>query len=111
MLMHCPISNKKYSPACWETEAVVRLEHAKLGSRREKMEALKDQIRMQVVECGWKDLHCAWSKDESDHPPETLMNHLINVIIPDQDQNKCGIPDKPKSIYLLVDKIDLHWVH
>ena len=41
---------------------------------------------------GWKDFQCVWYKDGSDHLPQTLMNHLIDKIIPEQD--KWIIPDR-----------------
>ena len=55
---------------------------------------MKEQIHIRVVGFGWKDLHHAWSEGGIAHSPKTLLKHLVEVIIPEQQKRK--IPDEPK---------------
>jgi hypothetical protein len=57
------------------------------------VEALKEQIWIQVICFGWKDRHHAWSNCGVEYPPEDLFRHLIQKIIP--EQTKHVIPDRP----------------
>ena len=57
------------------------------------MEAVKQQIRIQVIGFGLKDLHNACSNCGVEYPPEDLFRHLTQKIIP--EQTKHGIRDRP----------------
>ena len=62
-------------------------------SKTAKLEAVKRQIRIRTVGFGWKDLHHPWSRNGKHYSPEELLEHLINVILP--EQKKRGIPKVP----------------
>ena len=83
-----------HSPACWKTMAEAKRLFHSLSSKASKLEAVKEQIRICVVGFGWKDLHHAWSEGGIAHSHETLLKHLVEVIIPKQQKRK--VPDEPK---------------
>jgi hypothetical protein len=83
-----------HSPACWKTVAEAKRLFRSLSSNASKLEAVKEQIRIRVVGFGWKDLHHPWSEGGVAHSPETLLKHLVEVIIPEQQKRE--VPDEPK---------------
>ena len=46
-----------HSSACWKTVEEVNRIFRKIVSTTQKLEAIKDQIKMRVIGLGWKDLH------------------------------------------------------
>ena len=48
------------------------------------MEAVKEQIQIQVIGFRWKDLDHAWSNSGVEYSPEDLFKHLIQKIIPEK---------------------------
>ena len=85
-----------HSPACWKTVAEAKRLFRSLSSNASKLEAVKEQIRIRVVGFGWKDLHHPWSEGGVAHSPETLLKHLVEVIIPEQQKRE--VPDEPKMV-------------
>ena len=73
-----------HSDACWKTGAVARREYSKLGSKTAKLDAVKEQIRIRVIGFGWKDLSHPWSKNGKEYLPDDLLEHLVEMIIPKQ---------------------------
>eukprot|EP00957_Ditylum_brightwellii_P036204 2743163-Ditylum_brightwellii.AAC.2 len=47
--------------ACWKTTAIIDTEVNKLTSKTAKLRALNENIRIQIVGLGWKDLTITWS--------------------------------------------------
>ena len=46
-----------HSRACWKTVEEVSRIFRKIVLTTQKLEAIKDQIKMRVIGLGWKDLH------------------------------------------------------
>ena len=83
-----------YSLARWLTKSTALVEFLKLTSKSAQNEAVKDQIRIRILDFGWDDLHYAWSNIGVDRSPQNLLNFLADISIPQQSQR--GIPKKPK---------------
>lgn len=85
--------NIYHSDECWRTVTKARKEYSKLTSKTAQLNAVKEQIKIQVVGFGWKDLHHPWSRNGIVYSPEQLRDYLINSIIPEQKKRK--IPKQP----------------
>ena len=75
-----------HSSACWKTLEEVNRIFQKIVSTTQKLEAIKDQIKMRVIGLGWKDLHHPWSKDGKHYTALQLKKYLINTIIPEESR-------------------------
>ena len=64
------------SAACWKTAEAVDAELKKLKSAQQRLEHLKEQIRMRELGLGWTDAHHPWSKDGKDFTAPQLATHL-----------------------------------
>ena len=80
------------SEACWKTvrEVTNGLKHLK--TKKDKYEALKENIQIRVIGFGWKQFKQAWSKDGNPYTIEFLANALKNII---RKSSKMDIPKAP----------------
>ena len=94
------------SEACWKTvrEVTNGLKHLK--TKKDKYEALKENIQIRVIGFGWKQFKQAWSKDGNPYTIEFLANALKNII---RKSSKMDIPKAP-SIEIPKRKNYLFWV-
>ena len=49
---------------CWKTAAEVRKGMKELKYKKDKEQALKDNIQIRFKRFGWEDVRTTWSKDE-----------------------------------------------
>eukprot|EP00957_Ditylum_brightwellii_P110304 8413040-Ditylum_brightwellii.AAC.1 len=63
------------SEACWKTAGIVDTELKKLTSKIAKLRVLKENIWIQTIGLGWKDLSTTWSNYGVEHTPTQLALH------------------------------------
>ena len=72
----------KYKSGCrWTTGAQARSIFHSLSSDTKKLEAVKDQILMRTLGCGWKHLYPQWQVDNRKRTADELLEHLITVVM------------------------------
>ena len=86
---------RKMYDSDWKSIANVDNELKTLTSARQKLEAVKDDIRTCIKGCDFKQHPIIWSKDGKKTPLSTLISHF-KTIIGEEDLNK--IPDNPWTI-------------
>ena len=59
-------------------------------------DAIKEQIRIWVIGFGWDDLHCKWSQKGASKTAEELFQHLVEKIIPEQQDRPISLHPKAK---------------
>ena len=74
----------------------VRSNFVKLSSKTAKREAMKEQIQIRVIGCGWKDLGHAWLKNGVAYLGTELRDHLIKVVLP--EEKKRVVPETPPVV-------------
>ena len=85
--------NRMYrSDACWKTVREVSNGVKKLNTKKDKYEALKENIKIRVIGFGWDQFHQAWSKDGNPYSIEFLAEKLKDII---RKSKKLEIPEKP----------------
>ena len=80
------------SDACWTTVGQVTKTLKQLKTKKEKLEALKDNINMRVKSYGWKQFHTVWSEHDIWHTIDYLVKHLKQII---RQEKKMQVPKKP----------------
>ena len=83
------------SAACWKTAATLNRELGKITSKKSKIDALKENIRMRVLGLGWSDMATPWSRNGKMLTVAELSAHLKLIIV---QQRRRIIPDKPPVI-------------
>ena len=85
--------NRMYrSDACWKTVREVSNGVKKLKTKKDKYEALKENIKIRVIGFGWDQFHQTWSKDGNPHSIEFLAEKLKDII---RKSKKLKIPEEP----------------
>ena len=80
----------------WETAKEARTEFKDLPSKTQQLKAVKLQINMRVLGCGWDDLYPKWTDKGCVKTPDELLEHLCTNVIPFDRQNQEKVPPKPK---------------
>ena len=76
-----------------------------LASKTAQLEAVKEQILIRYIGCGWKEAYHAWSLNERPYTADELFQHFIETVLPLADilevpdeapLNLPALPDMPK---------------
>ena len=70
------------SQRCWLTKAKAWFIFKHLGSKTRHLEAVKKQIFIRYIGCGWAADHHAWSLNERGFTAKELFQHLLGVVLP-----------------------------
>jgi hypothetical protein len=82
-----------FSDACWKgKQSIVKKMLAWLKSESAKLEALKENIRMQVLGLGWKQFAIAWLYKGMKRSVDELATHLKMII---REEKKLLPPTDP----------------
>ena len=79
------------SDACWKTVREVSNGVKVLKTKKDKYEALKENIKIRVIGFGWDQFHQAWSKDGNPYWIEFLGEKLKDII---RKSKNMEIPDE-----------------
>ena len=63
-----------------------------MKTKKDKYEALKENIKIRVIGFGWDQFHQAWSKDGNPYSIEFLAEKLKDII---RKSKKLEIPEEP----------------
>ena len=83
---------KNRSGCRWTTGAQARSIFHSLSSDTKKLEAVKDQILMRTLGCGWKHLYPQWQVDNRKRTADELLEHLITVVMEYEKSAKAIVP-------------------
>ena len=79
--IECLIYHMMYgSERCWKTTDKVREGMKGLRYKKDKEQALKDNIQMRFRGLGWVDCHTTWSKDGKKNTLHTLQGRFIEIL-------------------------------
>ena len=93
--IECLVYHKLWdSDRCWKTAAEVRKGVKDLRFKKDKEQALKDNIQIRFKGFGWDDARTTWSKDGKKKSIAVLQSRLIEIIT---KTKKWNVPDKPPS--------------
>jgi len=69
--------------------------NAELKFENRRLEAIKEQILIRYLGCGWEDAHHPWSKDHHQFTSAELLEHLCEVVIPMSTDGVHKVPPEP----------------
>lgn len=80
----------------WKSKQQAKKEFHKLPNKTQKLKAVKLQINMRRLGCGWEKLYPKWTDKGHVKTPEELFEHLCDKVIPYDRDHQHDVPDKPK---------------
>jgi hypothetical protein len=80
------------SDVCWKNTKTLTKMLARLKSETAKIEALKENIRMRVIGCGWTQFATTWSHQGKKKSVDELKNHPKWII---KEEKKLTVPSDP----------------
>ncbi len=92
-----------HSDACWKGKhSIAHKMFGRLKLESAKLEALKENIRMQVVGLGWKQFAITWSTKGAKQSVEELATHLRMIIREEKKltPTKDSVLEMPKRLEL-----------
>ena len=81
------------SPRCWRTIKRAEYYYKRLKSETARLRAVKEQILIRYLGCGWEEAHHPWSSGNGTYTSSYLFKFLKEVVIP--LEKKHAVPNEP----------------
>ena len=81
------------SPCCWRTIKRAEYFYKRLKSKTARLRAVKEQILIRYLGCGWEEAHHPWSSGNGTYTSSYLFKVLKEVVIPLEKNH--AIPKEP----------------
>ena len=82
------------SPRCWRTVEQANYFHKELKSKTARLRAVKEQLLVRYLGCGWVEAHHLWSMSGNTYTSLYLFKFLNETVIP-LEKEMGGIPKEP----------------
>ena len=102
-----------HSPRCARTVQQALNAYEKLTTKKDKFKFVKEKIHIWYLRLGWVDAYHPWSKNKHTYQPEDILQNLINVVIPLEDNEivpskaPANLPTRPDTFTLGTKSADL----
>ena len=83
------------SPRCWRTQERADFFYKALKSETARLRAVKEQILIRYLGCGWDEAYHPWSEGGKTFTSSYLFKFLKETVIP-LEEIKGGVPGEPR---------------